>query len=106
MTFLTFLFWFCFFIVFYSYLGYGMLLILLVSLKKIAGWRSDTEPETDFEPDITLVVSAFDEEDFIQKKNENSFQLLYPSEKLRLIFITDGSTDETSSIIARHTGIQ
>ena len=106
MTFLTFLFWFCFFIVFYSYLGYGMLLILLVSLKKIAGWRPDTEPETDFEPDITLVVSAFNEEDFIQKKIENSFQLLYPSEKLRLIFITDGSTDDTSPIIARHTGIQ
>jgi cellulose synthase/poly-beta-1,6-N-acetylglucosamine synthase-like glycosyltransferase len=106
MTFLTFLFWFCFFIVFYSYLGYGMLLILLVSLKKIAGWRSDTETETDFEPDITLVVSAFNEEDFIQKKIENSFQLLYPSEKLRLIFITDGSTDDTYAIIARHTGIQ
>jgi biofilm PGA synthesis N-glycosyltransferase PgaC len=106
MTFLTLLFWFCFFIVFYSYLGYGMLLILLVSIKKLLERRPDTEPETVFEPDITLVVSAFNEEDFIQKKIENSFQFLYPGEKLRLIFITDGSTDDTSRIIARYPGIQ
>src|SRR6202049_3311154 len=106
MTFLKILFWFCFFIIFYSYLGYGMLLFLLISLKKILRIDSDKEPETDFEPEITLVVSAFNEEDFIQKKIENSLQLLYPPEKLRLIFITDGSTDDTSAIIARYTGIQ
>ncbi len=106
MTFLKFLFWFCFFIVFYSYLAYGMLLFLLVGLKKILGKQSGKEPETDFEPEVTLVVSAFNEEDFIEKKIENSFQLLYPSEKLRLIFITDGSTDDTSRIVARYSGIQ
>jgi cellulose synthase/poly-beta-1,6-N-acetylglucosamine synthase-like glycosyltransferase len=106
MGFLTFLFWFCLFIVFYSYLGYGLLLILLVGLKRIFGSRPGKYPETDFEPEVTLVVSAFNEEDFIEKKIENCFQLIYPAEKLRLIFITDGSTDDTPRIIARYPGIQ
>ncbi|HEV3251398.1 MAG TPA: glycosyltransferase family 2 protein [Puia sp.] len=106
MGFLTFLFWFCLFIVFYSYLGYGLLLILLVGLKRIFRSRRGKYPETDFEPEVTLVVSAFNEEDFIEKKIENCFQLIYPAEKLRLIFITDGSTDDTPRIIARYPAIQ
>ncbi len=101
------IFWVSFFIVFYSYLGYGVLLFLLVSLKRlIKKKRSTGSPENYYEPAITLIVSAFNEEWFIEKKIENTFQLAYPREKLKIIFITDGSTDRTPEIVSRFPQIQ
>ncbi len=101
------IFWFSFLIVFYSYLGYGALLFLLVGLKRIFKKQTNTINATDrFQPDITLIVSAFNEQGFIQKKIENTFQLSYPLEKLKIIFITDGSTDGTPEIVGRFSRIQ
>jgi len=100
-------FWLSFLIVFYSYLGYGLLLFFLVSVKRL--FKKETNrnsSENYFEPDITLIVSAFNEEGFIEKKIENTFQLSYPPEKLKIIFITDGSTDRTPEIISRFQQIQ
>jgi len=100
-------FWLSFFIVFYSYLGYGALLYFLVSIKRAFTKKiSRPSSESHYEPDITLIVSAFNEEGFIQKKIENTFQLSYPPEKLKMIFITDGSTDRTPEIISRFPQIQ
>ncbi|HEX4850734.1 MAG TPA: glycosyltransferase family 2 protein, partial [Puia sp.] len=47
----------------------------------------------------------FNEEDFIERKIQNTLQLDYPSSKLQLIFITDGSTDQTPTIISLHSQI-
>lgn len=100
-------FWLSLSIVFYSYLGYGVLLFFLVSVKKL--FKKEPSPdsfERYFQPDITLIVSAFNEEGFIEKKIENTFQLNYPPQKLKIIFITDGSTDRTPEIISRFPSIQ
>jgi cellulose synthase/poly-beta-1,6-N-acetylglucosamine synthase-like glycosyltransferase len=51
---------------------------------------------------VTLVVAAYNEEDFIQAKMDNTLQLDYPQEKLEVVFITDGSTDNTPEIITRN----
>jgi cellulose synthase/poly-beta-1,6-N-acetylglucosamine synthase-like glycosyltransferase len=106
MTLLKFLFWFSFFVIIYSYIGYGILIFLLVQAKKLFKNRENHEQELFFEPDITMVVAAFNEEDFIDKKIENSLALDYPPDKLKLIFITDGSTDNTPAIIERFANIQ
>jgi biofilm PGA synthesis N-glycosyltransferase PgaC len=107
MLFLKNIFWVSFFIVFYSYLGYGALLFLLVAVKRIfKKTRNASSSENRFEPDITLIVSAFNEEGFIEKKIENTFKLCYPREKLKIIFITDGSTDKTPEIVGRFHEIQ
>lgn len=100
-------FWISFIIIFYSYIGYGILLFLLVVLKRaLKKNRNGLSFENGFVPDITLVVSAFNEEGFIEKKIQNTFQLSYPSEKLKIIFITDGSTDRTPEIVKKFPGIQ
>lgn len=107
MLLLKIIFWFSFFIVFYSYLGYGILLFFLVRIKRLFKPKADVLPRADiFEPDITLVIAAFNEEGFIEKKIENTFQLSYPHEKLKIIFITDGSTDSTPQIVSRFPQIQ
>jgi poly-beta-1,6-N-acetyl-D-glucosamine synthase len=101
------IFWFSLFIIGYSYVGYGILLFFLVKLKKILFPKSfalDTAEK--FEPEITLIVSAYNEEDFIQQKIENTFALNYAAGKLKIIFITDGSNDTTPEIIGRYPGIQ
>lgn len=49
-------------------------------------------------PSISLIIPAFNEEDWIAKKINNSIGLSYPSEKLEIIVITDGSTDHTNLI--------
>ena len=105
MIMLKILFWFCLLLVAYSYVGYGILLYFLVKIKRLFS-QPPAPDHSVFEPEVTLVVSAFNEQDFIRKKIENSLALDYPSNKLRMIFITDGSNDRTADIIAQYPLIQ
>lgn len=49
-------------------------------------------------PSISLVIPAFNEEGWIQEKIENSLSLNYPSDKLEIIVVTDGSYDKTNEL--------
>jgi cellulose synthase/poly-beta-1,6-N-acetylglucosamine synthase-like glycosyltransferase len=100
------LFWFSLFILFYSYLGYGILIYLLIRLKVFLSKKNRPDPVPGFEPEVSLIISAYNEEDFIEKKILNSLDLDYPAEKLRLIIITDGSDDKTAAIIRNYPQIQ
>ncbi|MFT3980380.1 MAG: glycosyltransferase family 2 protein [Ferruginibacter sp.] len=98
------IFWVSIFILFYSYLGYGMLIWLLL---KIRGKKNkQTEAGTEFQPEITLVVAAFNEEDFIEKKIQNSLGLDYPPGKLKWLFVADGSSDATADIIQKYPQVE
>jgi poly-beta-1,6-N-acetyl-D-glucosamine synthase len=100
------LFWSSLFIILYSYIGYGILLFLLVKLKSLFIRKTTSAPTTGFEPEVSLVVAAFNEEDFIEIKIQNTFQLDYDKSKLKIIFITDGSTDRTTECVSRHPTIE
>ena len=90
-------------LVFYTYLGYGVLMALLVRLKRL--FRSEKKLE-EYLPQVTLVVPCFNEEDFIEEKVANTRQLDYPADKLRVVFITDGSTDRTVQILEKEEGVE
>jgi poly-beta-1,6-N-acetyl-D-glucosamine synthase len=94
------IFWIGIAIVFYSYFGYGILLYILVKIKKAIGSVNRFEPN--FEPPVALVVPCFNEADYIEDKILNSLQLDYPKEKLQLIFISDGSTDDTAQRVSKY----
>ena len=102
---LKFLFFFSFLIVIYSYIGYGILLYLLVKIKRLFSKKTDPHADPDFEPEITLIVAAYNEAGIIDQKIRNSLDLDYPSDKLRLIFITDGSVDTSPGIISNYDRI-
>ncbi len=102
MTLIKIIFWLSLFVIVYSYVGYGILLYLLVQIKKLFVSKKIPTPST-YEPKVTLVVAAWNEEDFIQSKIENTLELDYPADKLQIIFITDGSTDKTPEIIGRNS---
>lgn len=91
-------------IVAYSYIGYGIVLYFLVKLKQVIFGSTKLHVSNDL-PTLTLLIAAWNEEDVIEEKIQNSFNLNYPSDKLQFLFITDGSTDETPQIISKYNRI-
>lgn len=98
-------FWLSFFIVFYTFAGYGILLYFIIKIRRTIKGRRPI-PAADNLPKCTLVVAAYNEEAFIGNKIANSLKLNYPEGKLKLVFITDGSSDKTPDIISRYPQIQ
>lgn len=97
-------FWLLIALVFYTYLGYGLVLFILVRIKRII--KKPWQPSGKYEPAVTLVIPAYNEEDYITEKAQNSLQLNYPKDKLRILFITDGSTDSTAEILQGIEGVE
>ncbi|SHM22380.1 glycosyltransferase family 2 protein [Mucilaginibacter sp. OK098] len=101
------IFWLSFFIVFYTFAGYGIFLYFLIKVKRALKGKPVIPFENDEQlPECTLVVAAYNEELFIEDKIANCLKLNYPSGKLKLLFITDGSADRTPEIIRLHPQIQ
>jgi len=92
-------FWVLLFVLFYTYAGYAILLYLLLKLKKIVGSKEHLEQDFEFEPDVCLFVTAYNESDFVRQKVENSFSLDYPKSKIQYLWITDGSNDGTPDLL-------
>ena len=98
-------FWVLLFIVFYAYIGYGILLFVLIRVKRLLG-GSKPEVTTGYEPDVTLFIAAYNEKDFVAAKVKNSLELDYPKEKLHMLWITDGSDDGTPETVKQFAGIE
>ena len=102
MTTLEIIFWILLFIVFYAYLGYGILLFFLVRLKRLfVKKKKNVNP--DYEPEVTLFVAAYNEKDYVDDKVNNSFELEYPKEKVRQVWVTDGSDDGTPEMLKKYS---
>ena len=99
------LFWISLFLVFYTFFGYGILLYLLVRLKRVFKPTARKKYEFDELPTCTLIVAAYNEEDFINEKIKNTLELNYPKGKLELVFVTDGSSDRTPQLVAEYSEI-
>ena len=98
---LAIIFWIFAFVIFYTYVGYGMLAYLLVALKERFGKKS-FHPTGEYKPDVTLLIAAYNEEDIIEEKMENCRSLIYPAGKLHITWVTDGSTDGTVSKLSAY----
>ena len=100
-------FWLCLLLVVYTYVGYGIVLYLLVLLKRqLKGHHSPRPlPDDGQLPDVTLMICAYNEEDIVEEKMANTRQLDYPEGKLKVMWVTDGSTDGTNERLARHEGV-
>lgn len=103
-TTIAFLFWICLFLVFYTYIGYGIILWIAVKVKELFSPRRVLElPET--LPEVTLFITAYNEEKVVDEKMENSLSLDYPKDKLKIAWVTDGSTDKTNEKLAAYPGV-
>ncbi|MBI1781754.1 MAG: glycosyltransferase family 2 protein [Sphingobacteriales bacterium] len=97
------IFWLTFGMLFYCFIGYAVLIWLLVQLKGLFVSKKLNEP---FElPEMSFVVAAYNESAFIETKIQNTLSVKYPEDKLKLIFITDGSDDGTREIVQKYPQI-
>jgi cellulose synthase/poly-beta-1,6-N-acetylglucosamine synthase-like glycosyltransferase len=51
------------------------------------------------QPQVTLIISAYNEENIIKVKLENTLMLDYPTDKLEVMVVSDASSDKTDSIV-------
>lgn len=91
---MTVMFWSFLAIVLYVYIGYPLLVVLGVRLR-----RARPLPRPAPAPSVSLVVAAFNEERTIRAKIENTLALAYPKDKVEIIVVSDGSTDATDEIV-------
>ena len=96
------LFWISVFIVFYTYIGYGILLYILVKIKESFRKPSCPPMPADADlPELTLFIAAYNEEAVVDEKMRNCLELDYPADKLHILWVTDGSNDHTNEYLAR-----
>ena len=101
------IFWICLFLVFYTYIGYGLLLYVLLLLKRTFGRKPPvlTLPADDQLPAVTLMICAFNEEEVIKEKMENIRQIDYPRDKFCVMWVTDGSTDRSNELLSAYDDV-
>ena len=90
------IFWISFFIIVFSNIGYSLSILLLGKIIK----RKNKKREN-YEPTVTLMIVAHNEEKVIQQKLENAIKLDYPKDKLEILVSSDNSTDKTNEIVEK-----
>src|SRR6185436_9141110 len=93
-------FWISFSVLFFCYFGYGLLLFLFNEIKKITGSRKKERRVEEWVP-VTIIIPAFNEAVLLDQKIKNTLSIDYPADKLKIIFVTDGSTDGSAEIFRK-----
>lgn len=87
-------FWSAFGLIAANYFLYPIVVIFLARLAR------KINPSGTYEPTVTIVIAAYNEEKVISEKVENSLALDYPAGKLHVIVVSDGSSDRTPVIVS------
>lgn len=106
MKFIELFFWTLLFIVFYTYIGYGIILFAMVKVKRIFSPRQELKFNQDSLPEVTLLIPAYNEKDYVDQKMKNSQSLNYPKEKLKILWVTDGSDDGTNLLLEKYENVE
>lgn len=97
------IFWISGIVLFYCYAGYGLLLYVLNFFKSSF---NKTSHGKGFEwPSVTLIIAAWNEAEVLEQKIINTLNLDYPTGKLKIICITDGSDDDSVAIVQKYPSI-
>lgn len=88
------IFWISAFMIFWANIGYPISILILDKVLK----RKNKKIEN-YEPTVSIIIVAHNEEKVIQKKLENIINLDYPKEKREIIVTSDNSTDKTNKIV-------
>lgn len=93
-----FIFWLFLGLLLYTYIGYGVIASIVAFIQSI--FRNINElPHLKTElPEVTLIIPAYNEAAILSIKLKNSCSLDYPTQLLKIILITDGSNDSSTTI--------
>lgn len=82
----------------YTYFGYERVLRWIAKGRPAVSALQSPMSDNDCPP-IAILICAFNAAHQIKRKLENCLSLDYPAEKLRIIVVSDGSTDETEALV-------
>ena len=83
---------------FYIYAGYPALVFVLGLIRNRKVMKSALEPA------VSILIAAYNEEKSIGATLKNKLDLDYPKDKLEIIVVSDGSTDNTDAIVSEFAG--
>lgn len=88
--------WIAVFIIFWAMIGYPASLVILNKL-----FKKMNKKDLSYEPTVTIMVVAHNEEKVIGEKLQNLLDTDYPTEKLEFLIASDFSTDRTDEIVEK-----
>jgi poly-beta-1,6-N-acetyl-D-glucosamine synthase len=91
---MTWVFWISCVLVGYAYFGYPLWLYFR------ARWWSRPVQKASIAPSVSIVIAVHNEAAVLPKKLENLALTDYPADRLEIIVVSDGSTDDTNGILA------
>jgi glycosyltransferase involved in cell wall biosynthesis len=96
------LFFLTLFLIFFSYIGYPLSLVIL-SL-----FRNHPVERSQIFPSVSLILTVYNEERRIEEKLRNTLELDYPRECFQILVASDGSIDRTNAIVSsyREMGVE
>jgi cellulose synthase/poly-beta-1,6-N-acetylglucosamine synthase-like glycosyltransferase len=94
--FAEFFFWTSAAILFYVYAGYPAFLTVLATCVRRP---QRPTPSSDQVPPISVLIAAYNEEANVARKLEQTLALDYPADRIEILVLSDGSTDQTDSIV-------
>lgn len=77
----------------YAYFGYPVFLAIITAL------RNKTVKKGEYQPFVTILIAAYNEEKCIAETIANKLALHYPKDNYEIIVVSDGSTDKTDAIV-------
>lgn len=98
------LFWSSFSVLFYCYIGHGILLFLFNKLRAVLFFHGKKEISEGILP-VTLIVAVYNEVLVLESKIRNTLAIDYPADKLKIIFVDDASTDGSENLIKQFPSI-
>src|SRR5438093_13493325 len=81
----------------YAYAGYPLLLFI------VSIFRPLTVRAGDYQPTVSIIITAYNEELVLAAKLENTLALGYPHELIEIIVASDCSTDRTDDIVRKNS---
>jgi len=82
--------------IFYIYLGYPVLVVLIGLI------RNKRIKKGDYQPHVTILIAAYNEENNIEATLKNKLELDYPKDKIEITVISDSSSDRTDEIVKQY----
>lgn len=105
---LNIVFWCALWLVFYTYIGYAIVIFILAKLFPYQNTAKVNEQNgaEDRLPHLTLFITAYNEAEIIAQKMANCLNLDYPKDKLKILWVIDGSTDQSHELLEQYPMVE
>jgi len=102
------IFWSALFLVLYTYIGYAIVIFILARLFPYRIRMKEAYQNSDENnlPSLTLFITAYNESAVIPEKMLNCLELDYPADKLKILWVIDGSTDHSHELLKQYPMVE